>query len=496
MKKTLYLLLFICAVSSAQDSIVTKANGVYSILDVDLRGLGDGSSDFQSTGTNTTTTFTLSVGTSTAPDAPYDYINESHLIADSNEDFAIQGGWRKTSSTLWTIPSTSIRQGGFATELGTIWKASFKISGRFSIRINGVLSGYQLEIDGVIHSITDNQDTGTGTRWLTVDAGKGVHYVKVVGTYGTWWMGYVTEKSALAEPWTPTRNTFIFGDSFTVGVGADVLLNGYSQRLALSTNSNVVSSGITGTGYVNASTHYILGDRILNDLGKSITEYGIPDEVVVAMGYNDKDLTSVLAPANDVFDKIRTLYSGKVYVIGPWDSYAPSSPTSGWESVNEDLKTAVNGRSGFSFIDMKGFSFPKNDGDVIHPSTEGHQMIADHLRNIFLETNSTTINERVNDLQTRILNVYKVADKGLTEVKGTDLNYSGGFSTGYNKLIELYGGEFRTIEKSSILFRLTGTTAQRPTANLLVGYTYFDTTLGYPIYWNGTNWVDGTGTVR
>ena len=37
------------------------------------------------------------------------------------------------------------------------------------------------------------------------------------------------------------------------------------------------------------------------------------------------------------------------------------------------------------------------------------------------------------------------------------------------------------------------TTANRPTATG-VGQIYFDTTLGRPIWWNGTTWVDATGT--
>jgi hypothetical protein len=40
-----------------------------------------------------------------------------------------------------------------------------------------------------------------------------------------------------------------------------------------------------------------------------------------------------------------------------------------------------------------------------------------------------------------------------------------------------------------------GTTALRPTTSLQVGQFYFDTSLGIPIWWNGTNWVDATGTV-
>lgn len=35
-----------------------------------------------------------------------------------------------------------------------------------------------------------------------------------------------------------------------------------------------------------------------------------------------------------------------------------------------------------------------------------------------------------------------------------------------------------------------GTTANRPTKNLWIGRPYFDTTLGLPIWWNGTTWVN------
>jgi hypothetical protein len=40
-----------------------------------------------------------------------------------------------------------------------------------------------------------------------------------------------------------------------------------------------------------------------------------------------------------------------------------------------------------------------------------------------------------------------------------------------------------------------GATADRPTQNLQIGQFYFDTTLGYPIWYDGTDWVDATGTV-
>jgi hypothetical protein len=40
----------------------------------------------------------------------------------------------------------------------------------------------------------------------------------------------------------------------------------------------------------------------------------------------------------------------------------------------------------------------------------------------------------------------------------------------------------------------SGTTAQRPTKLLWVGRPYFDTTLGYPIWYDGSGWVKSDGT--
>ena len=40
-----------------------------------------------------------------------------------------------------------------------------------------------------------------------------------------------------------------------------------------------------------------------------------------------------------------------------------------------------------------------------------------------------------------------------------------------------------------------GDTASRPINKVGVGQLYFDTTLGLPIWWNGTDWIDAAGTV-
>ena len=44
--------------------------------------------------------------------------------------------------------------------------------------------------------------------------------------------------------------------------------------------------------------------------------------------------------------------------------------------------------------------------------------------------------------------------------------------------------------KAKLAAVASGTTEQRPTENLVVGQQYFDTTLGVPVYWNGTEWYN------
>jgi hypothetical protein len=39
-----------------------------------------------------------------------------------------------------------------------------------------------------------------------------------------------------------------------------------------------------------------------------------------------------------------------------------------------------------------------------------------------------------------------------------------------------------------------GLTAARPTVNLQIAQIYYDTTLGIPIWWNGTVWKNASGT--
>ncbi len=54
---------------------------------------------------------------------------------------------------------------------------------------------------------------------------------------------------------------------------------------------------------------------------------------------------------------------------------------------------------------------------------------------------------------------------------------------------------FTPISQSNNMAMANGDTASRPTSLATNGTMYFDTTLGIPIWYDGTNWVDATGTI-
>jgi hypothetical protein len=72
--------------------------------------------------------------------------------------------------------------------------------------------------------------------------------------------------------------------------------------------------------------------------------------------------------------------------------------------------------------------------------------------------------------------------------------YEARYQEQLNNALRLYFNQIDNFSQN-INVPSAGTTAIRPTTNLQVGQFYFDTTLGYPIWYEGTDWVDATGTV-
>ena len=57
----------------------------------------------------------------------------------------------------------------------------------------------------------------------------------------------------------------------------------------------------------------------------------------------------------------------------------------------------------------------------------------------------------------------------------------------YDEKVQSLESEISAL-KAKLAAVASGTTEQRPSENLVIGQQYFDTTLGVPVYWNGTEW--------
>ena len=98
----------------------------------------------------------------------------------------------------------------------------------------------------------------------------------------------------------------------------------------------------------------------------------------------------------------------------------------------------------------------------------------------------------------------KIADSHGGLIFGTDFTTAPdvhlfGGANGYLKVNRTQADVTQTTDTGYVLQEcVSGATANRPTSRLsnnweCIGFRYFDTTLGKPVFWSGTGWVDATG---
>lgn len=64
---------------------------------------------------------------------------------------------------------------------------------------------------------------------------------------------------------------------------------------------------------------------------------------------------------------------------------------------------------------------------------------------------------------------------------------------GWNETLKFVGQLVHTRKVDNTRMLTVGTSPLRPSANLMQGFSYYDTTLNKPIWWNGNNWIDAAG---
>ncbi|WP_170384352.1 SGNH/GDSL hydrolase family protein [Ruegeria atlantica] len=355
----------------------------------------------------------ISVGTSSAPSAPFDGITQSHLIQDGFEDADLRGGWHHDSDYFGLLgrqfPSATQSSGNIPASggHGVSWQASFVVDRDFAIRIDGsdsLLGRYRVTINGVRHHPLNQSNIGPGRRWWSFKLPLKANRVVVEGYGDVRWFGFKTLPGAVVTASPARWKTIVFGDSFTTASGVAAQWDGWVNQLRPLEEFSTVASGSGGTGYVDdqSGEQAPLVGRIMDDYNRISGISGAPDEVVIALGLNDVGQSGVQAAVNATFDALRTVYTGPVWVVGPWDHYAPNPPPATWLSTRDDIRSAAQSRPGFAFVDMEGVAYTKTDS--IHPDDAGHRALAEYLAPRLADTHAVPVAAPVSRTKGRVAN--------------------------------------------------------------------------------------------
>ncbi len=325
---------------------------------------------------------------------------------------------------------------------------------------------------------------------------------------GLWLIGVNVSPSGIVTK--PPRKTgpkiAFFGDSVAQGTGATTPLLGYAYqtpRLLGWERQEVHAAG--GTGFETAGSFLKYVDRVPY-LGTDI------DALVADGGYNDGDTNATTWAAAVVafWQAARTrLPNAKLIHIGPWGNLRFSQPAI-YTARTAALKTAFAANPGLVdlFIDTVtgGYWFtgtgyagsPQGDGnsdfylfsDGVHFSQAGHDYVARRLASAlsqffgFLPADPSILDDRRTWVDTAAHFTAASQPAGLGQfVFESD--------TG---IVRIGDGVTLPASLPKLALVASGATAGRPSpATTIRGVSYFDTTLGKPIWCTGSAWVDATG---
>lgn len=94
----------------------------------------------------------------------------------------------------------------------------------------------------------------------------------------------------------------------------------------------------------------------------------------------------------------------------------------------------------------------------------------------------------VNQIKVAVLNPSKAQNIPIAPVE-----YSQKYQEELNNTYRLYFNQIDNFTQAASV-PSAGPTSDRPVKNILAGYTYFDTTLKLPIWWDGSGWINASGT--
>lgn len=182
--------------------------------------------------------------------------------------------------------------------------------------------------------------------------------------------------SRLSLPANP--RVLVLGDSYTEGLGADPLTNGWAYLIGAPLVWQVTVDGKGGSGYANPTTYG--AGTFAQRLNKRLSTYPTVayDLIVLQGSSNDqKYLSTLAADIKTTIRKTRKLYpSAQILMLGPTTPYGNPGPD--LLAVNDRLKRAASTYK-INFINPLGEKwFVPGDGSWAANPTNGHPNNAGH----------------------------------------------------------------------------------------------------------------------
>lgn len=242
---------------------------------------------------------------------------------------------------------------------------------------------------------------------------------------------------------------------------------------------------------------YLGTDRNMNDTDQALAStfgaiYLASSEGTPSTGKNNEDYSENTAGVRgDIFTELEPEKNGHFAYVSTYENtttvtiYKRDCPITSL-TYNSDDKTYTA-----TFAELPKFKNGTMANKIVNVGS-----ILENLESGTLEFEITAVNE---DAKTLTLKPYEENKQGYAFPYTIDATGTTGdpvFANGF-KIKPCKVNRMKNMTYVTVPIIHSGATENRPTEHLVVGQMYFDTTVGAPVFWNGTEWIKGNngGTV-
>ena len=236
---------------------------------------------------------------------------------------------------------------------------------------------------------------------------------------------------------------------------------------------------------------YLGTDRNMNGTDRALAStfgaiYLASSEGTPSTGKNNEDYSENTAGVRgDIFTELEPEKNGHFAYVSTYENttdstiYKRDCPITSF-TYNSDDKTYTA-----TFAELPKFKNGTMANKIVNVGS-----ILENLESGTLEFEITAVNE---DAKTLTLKPYEENKQGYAfpyTINATGTTGDPVFANGF-KIKPRKVNRMKNMTYVTVPIIHSGTTENRPTEHLVVGQMYFDTTVGAPVFWNGTEWIQG-----